>query len=162
MWRIAMLLAILVGALGVRMAYGQDVRIDVPVVLKEAEVVFNLDRPAFESDEPTGLQFLAEMVADFKQDGMKTRIVGIFHGNSGCRLLNDPSCDRVRNWHAGNPYKEQIAALMRAGVDVEECGHTMALKHWSNAELLPGVKVNTGANYRIIQLVQEGFVQLQP
>ena len=27
---------------------------------------------------------------------------------------------------------------------------------------LPGVKVNSGANFRIVQLVQEGFVQLQP
>lgn len=39
---------------------------------------------------------------------------------------------------------------------------TMADNHWQNAELLPGIKVNTGANFRIVQLVQEGFVQLQP
>ena len=38
----------------------------------------------------------------------------------------------------------------------------MAYNHWVNAALLPGVKVNTGANFRIVQLVQEGFVQLQP
>jgi hypothetical protein len=33
---------------------------------------------------------------------------------------------------------------------------------WANDNLLPGVKVNTGADGRIIQLVQEGYVMLQP
>jgi hypothetical protein len=33
---------------------------------------------------------------------------------------------------------------------------------WTNADLLPGTKVNTGANFRIVELVQEGFVQIQP
>ena len=35
-------------------------------------------------------------------------------------------------------------------------------KGWVNADLLPGVKVDTGANLRIVQLVQDGYVQLQP
>jgi intracellular sulfur oxidation DsrE/DsrF family protein len=35
--------------------------------------------------------------------------------------------------------------------------------HWRNADLLPGVKVDTGAIIRIVQLVQqEGYVQIQP
>ena len=38
----------------------------------------------------------------------------------------------------------------------------MLRNHWTNADLLPGAKVDSGANFRIIQLVQEGFVQLQP
>jgi intracellular sulfur oxidation DsrE/DsrF family protein len=68
----------------------------------------------------------------------------------------------VRNWHHGNPYKDQIAALMNDGVQFEECSQTMKANHWRNEDLLPAVKVNTGANFRIVQLVQEGFVQLQP
>jgi intracellular sulfur oxidation DsrE/DsrF family protein len=143
-------------------AQGQDIRIDVPVVLKEARVVFNLDRPAFEGDEPAGLQFLRVMIPYFKRTGTKARIVAIFHGNSGYLLLDDAAYGRVRNWQGGNPYKDQIAALIRDGVEVEECGETMVLKRWSNAELLPDVKVNSGANIRILQLVQEGFVQLHP
>jgi len=36
-------------------------------------------------------------------------------------------------------------------------------KHrWSNEDLLPGVKVNGGAVLRVIQLVQQGYVQIQP
>lgn len=136
--------------------------ITVPVRLTEAKVVFNLDNLAFEGDEPTGLQFLRVMTRQFRIDGTKAEIVAIFHGDSGYMVLNDAAYDKVRNWRQGNPYKDQIANLIREGVDIEECGETMAYNHWQNAELLPGVKVNTGANFRIVQLVQEGFVQLQP
>lgn len=136
--------------------------INVPVRLKEAKVVFNLDHPAFEGDEPTGLEFLRDMITRFRTDGTKAALVAIFHGDAGYMVLDDTAYDRVRNWQGGNPYKDQIAELMREGVDIEECGETMATNHWTNAELLSGVKVNTGANFRIVQLVQEGFVQLQP
>ena len=68
----------------------------------------------------------------------------------------------MRHSEHGNPYKEQIAALLRDGVEIEECGQTMVVNHWPNSALLNGVKVNSGANFRIVQLVQEGFVQLQP
>jgi len=33
---------------------------------------------------------------------------------------------------------------------------------WVNEDLLPGVKVSRGAVGRIIQLVQQGYVQIQP
>jgi len=89
-------------------------------------------------------------------------MVAIFHGAAGYMLLNDAAYGRVRNWSPGNPYKAQIAELIKAGVEIEECAETMRLNRWGNADLLPGVKVTTGANMRIIQLVQDGFVQLQP
>ena len=143
-------------------AQGQQLRIDVPVVLKEAKVVLNLDHQAFEGDEPRGLRVLNDMVASFKRNQTKARIVAIFHGESGYMMLGDAAYDRFRNGRGGNPYKQQIAALMREGVEIEECGHTMAVRGWSNAELLADVKVNTGASLRIVQLVQEGFAQLQP
>src|SRR5215831_4343342 len=143
-------------------AQGQQLRIDVPVVLKEAKVVLNLDHQAFEGDEPRGLRVLNDMVASFKRNQTKARIVAIFHGESGYMLLGDAAYDRFRNGRGGNPYKQQIAALLREGVEVEECGHTMEVRAWSNAELLADVKVNTGASLRIVQLVQEGFIQLQP
>ena len=140
----------------------QEIRIDVPVVLKDARVVFNLDRPAFEGDQPTGLQFLRIMVPQLKATSPTARFVAIFHGGAGYMLLDDAAYDRARNWQGGNPYKRQIEKLMADGVEIEECAETMRQHRWSNADLLPGVKVNTGANFRIVQLVQEGFVQLHP
>ena len=143
-------------------AAAQEIRVDVPVTLKQAKVVFNLDHAAFEGDQPTGLQFMKIMNAYFAAQGTERRMVAIFHGAAGYLLLNDAAYGRVRNWQGGNPYKEQIAALMAAGVEIEECAETMRANRWGNADLLPGVKVNTGANMRLIQLMQDGFVQLQP
>jgi uncharacterized protein len=139
-----------------------NLTIDVPVVLKDAKIVFNLDHLAFEGDEPTGLRFMHAMMERFRTDHTDARIVAVFHGAAGYMLLNDPAYNRVRNWDHGNPYKDQIAALMRDGVEIEECGETMQDNHWYNSDLLPRVKVNSGANFRITQLVQQGFVQLQP
>ena len=39
---------------------------------------------------------------------------------------------------------------------------TMKANKWGNENLLPGVKVNSGALGRIVQLEQEGYVMLQP
>jgi intracellular sulfur oxidation DsrE/DsrF family protein len=143
-------------------ATAQDIRIDVPVELKKARVVFNLDHAAFEGDQPTGLAFMKILSAYFKAQGTDARLVAIFHGAAGYMLLGDAAYGRVRNWTGGNPYKDQIAALIAAGVEIEECAETMRANRWGNADLLPGVKVNTGANMRLIQLMQDGFVQLQP
>jgi uncharacterized protein len=143
-------------------ARGATLNIDVPVTLKEAKVVFNLSRPAFEGDEPTGLAFLHVLTERFHTDGTKAQLVAVFHGDIGYMLLDDTAYDRVRNSQQGNPYKQQITALMQTGVAFEECGETMQSNHWSNGDLLVGVKVTTSANLRIIELVQQGFVQLQP
>ncbi len=143
-------------------AAAQEIRVDVPVALKQAKVVFNLDHFAFEGDQPTGLQFMKILTEYFRSQGTQVRMVAIFHGAAGYMLLDDAAYGRVRNWTPGNPYKAQIAELIRAGVEIEECAETMRLNRWGNADLLPGVKVTTGANMRIIQLVQDGFVQLQP
>ena len=143
-------------------ADANDVHVDVPVVIKDAKVVFNLDHPAFEGDEPTGLNFMRLTLARFRADHTSARIVAVFHGAVGYMLLDDDAYGRVRGWSRGNPYKDQIAALMGEGVQIEECAETMLEDHWRNADLLPGVKVDTGAIIRIVQLVQEGYVQIQP
>jgi intracellular sulfur oxidation DsrE/DsrF family protein len=139
-----------------------ELTIDVPVTLPEAKVALNISRLTFEGDEPTGLSFLRSMTEQFRKAGTKATIIAVFHGPSGYMLLGNDAYDRVRNWHGGNPYKDQIAALQSAGIQFEECGETMANNKWINADMLPGVKINTGANFRIVELVQQGFVQLQP
>jgi hypothetical protein len=49
---------------------------------------------------------------------------------------------------------------MGRGVLIELCGATAAAHGWGNAELVPGIKVNTDAMARMSQLVQQGFVQI--
>jgi intracellular sulfur oxidation DsrE/DsrF family protein len=140
----------------------EGVRIDVPVRLSEARVVFNLDHLAFDGDQPIGLQFMNLMVERFQSSPVKWQIIAIFHGPNGYMALGDTSYDRVRHWKHGNPYKDQIAALQAAGVQIELCAETMRLNGWRNADILPGVKVNSGANFRLIELIQQGFVEIHP
>jgi intracellular sulfur oxidation DsrE/DsrF family protein len=166
-WMIAIIAAV-VSPLAATRASAADpadtngIQITVPVVLKDAKVVFNLDHLAFEGDEPTGLDFMRIMLERFRADHTNMRMVAIFHGDIGYMVLNDAAYDRVRNWTEGNPYKNQIAGLMKAGVQIEECAVTMSTNHWRNGDLLPGVKVDSGGIIRIVQLVQQGYVQIQP
>ena len=138
------------------------VTIDIPANIKEAKVVLNISRPAFEGDEPAALSYIRVMTSRFQQDGIKADIVAVFHGASGYMLLDDETYNRVRKWPDGNPYKKQIAEFQKLGVRFEECGKTMVDNHWINGDMLPGVKINAGANFRVIELVQQGYAQLQP
>jgi len=45
-------------------------------------------------------------------------------------------------------------------VKVELCGATATVHHWGNADLLPGIKVNTDAMARMAQLAQQGFIEI--
>jgi len=136
--------------------------IDVPVVLKEVKIVFNMSHPAFLGDSSVGLNHMQLMVQNFKSQNTKYRMVAVFHGAMGYMLLNDGAYNKSRKISKGNPYKDVIAELQKDGVEFEECAVTARGNDWINSDLLPGVKVNTGGNLRIVELVQEGFVQLQP
>ncbi len=139
-----------------------DISIDIPVVLKHAKVVFNMDHSAFSGDMPVGLDHMTMMVQRFKQVGTQWTMSAIFHGDAGYMLLNDEKYNEVRKTRTGNPYKAMVQNLIVQGVNIEECAVTMKRNKWINANLLPGVKVNSGADGRIIELVQQGFVMLQP
>lgn len=136
--------------------------IDIPVDLEQAKVLLNMDHLVYEGATPTGLGYMKRMVAEFTASKARWQMIAIFHGPAGYMLLNDAAYDRERRTSGGNPYRPLIAELQKAGVRFEECGFTARVHHWGNVDLLPGVKVNSGANFRIVQLAQEGFVVLQP
>lgn len=146
----------------VRAQDAATIHIDVPVMLKHAKVVFNMDHAAFAGDTPVGLTHMRLMVQRFKKIGTDWKIVAVFHGEAGYMLLNDAKYDAVRKTKTGNPYKALIKNLADQGVAIEECAVTMKGHGWTNADLLPMVKVNAGADGRIIELVQQGYVMLQP
>lgn len=139
-----------------------EIRVDLPVTLKKAQVVFNLDHLAFAGDMPVGMKYmglLAHRLKDLKAEG---DIIGVFHGDAAYLTLNDAAYNAYRHVSTGNPYKGVLADLLKQGVHLEECAVSMKAHQWGNDDLLPGVKVNAGAVGRIIQLVQEGYVQIQP
>ena len=138
------------------------IHIDIPIKLEKANVVFNMDHLAFAGDMPIGIKYMDLLAKRYVEWNTKGRIIGIFHGDAAYMTLDDKVYNAYRHVNTGNPYKQFIAGLMKQGVQIEECAVSMKAHNWVNADLLPGVKVDTGAIGRLIQLVQEGYVQIQP
>lgn len=136
--------------------------IDVPVNLSEARVVVRIDRDDPKGDNSFALQQIAMLAEKFKQMGTHATIVAVFNGAGGYMLLKDMAYDQARGTNTGNPYKAAVERLLAQGVQVEECGMTMMREKWSNQQMLGGVKVNAGANLRIVELAQKGYVVLNP
>jgi uncharacterized protein len=139
-----------------------ELRIDVPVQLRPSRVVFNMDHLAFAGDQSIGLNYMRLMLQNYRASNTPIEIIAVLHGAAGYMLLNDEAYNRNRRTDRGNPYKQIITGLQRDGVQFEECGQTARTNGWGNADLLAGVKVNSGANLRLVYLQQDGWVQIQP
>ena len=134
--------------------------IDIPVKLTNVKEVFSIDALSFEGDLPASIfhmQLIENDVDDWKA---KSEVIAVFHTNAGHVTLNDTAYNAARNIATGNPYKNLLADLMKRGVRVELCGATAKAHNWGNADLLPGIKVNTDAMARTTELVQQGFVKI--
>lgn len=136
--------------------------IEVPVLLKASKLVFNIDHPAFAADQPIGLAQMKSVMERYKAAQVPIQIVAVFHGAMGYMLLNDAAYNNGPKSWKGNPFKAQIEALQQEGVQFEICVNTAKRNGWVNADFLPGVKVDGGATLRIVQLVQDGYVQIHP
>jgi intracellular sulfur oxidation DsrE/DsrF family protein len=165
----AFIMVVLMGTVGVEaepavaaVTTPPEIKIDVPVMLKQAKIVFNMDHAAFSGDMAVGIKHMGLVMDRFKQTGAQLGLVAVFHGDLGYLLLNDDAYNANRKTKTGNPYKGLVDNLIKQGAQIEECAITMKANSWGNENLLPGVKVNTGAIGRIVQLVQDGYVMIQP
>ncbi|PKO07925.1 MAG: sulfur reduction protein DsrE [Chloroflexi bacterium HGW-Chloroflexi-2] len=140
----------------------QHIVVEIPVVLEKANVVFNMDHLAFAGDVPVGMSYMLLLTNRFREMNTKGQIIGVFHGDAAYMTLNDEAYNVYRKVITGNPYKGLLAELLKQGVQIEECIVSMKNHAWGPEDLLPGVKINAGAVGRLIQLTQEGFVQIQP
>jgi intracellular sulfur oxidation DsrE/DsrF family protein len=131
--------------------------IDIPVKLDIANVVFDVGHLVLTGDMPFVLGDLSLLAGDYGDGGTQGEIIAIFHGDAAFLVLNDDAYDANRHVQIGNLNGKLIAGLMKRGVQIELCGATAAANHWGNADLLPGVKVNTDAMVRVIQLEQKGY-----
>jgi intracellular sulfur oxidation DsrE/DsrF family protein len=138
----------------------KPLHIDIPVKLAEVKVAFSVAALAFEGDLPASIFHLQLIQKDVADWNAKARIIAVFHTNAGHVTLNDEAYNAQRMIATGNPYKELVADLMKHGVQIELCGATAKIHKWGNADVLPGIKVNTDAMARMTQLVQEGFVKI--
>ena len=138
----------------------KPLHIDIPVKLSDLKIAFSVADLAFEGDLPAcifHLQLITRDVADWKAS---SEIIAVFHTNAGHVTLHDAAYNADRMVATGNPYKELLSDLMKLGVKVELCGATATVHHWGNADLLPGIKVNTDAMARMAQLAQQGFIEI--
>jgi intracellular sulfur oxidation DsrE/DsrF family protein len=149
-------------AMGREVLAQPTIHINIPVTLNQANVVFNISHPDFVGDIPAGIKYMHLLAARFKEGGVKGKIIGIFHGAAAYLTLNDKAYGAYRLVETGNPYKNLLTSLMKQDVQIEECAISMKSNGWGNLDLLPGVKVNAGAVGRLIQLVQDGYIQIQP
>ncbi len=138
----------------------KPLHIDIPVQLAEVKVAFSIAALAFEGDLPASIFHLQLITTDVANWNAKAQVMAVFHTNAGHVTLHDDAYNAERMIATGNPYKELVADLMKRGVQVELCGATATVHKWGNADLLPGVKVNTDAMARMSQLAQEGFVEI--
>jgi intracellular sulfur oxidation DsrE/DsrF family protein len=138
----------------------KPLHIDIPVKLTEVKTVFSIGALAFEGDLPASIFHLQLIGNDIADWSAKSEIIAVFHTNAGHVTLNDSAYNADRNIATGNPYKDLVADLIQHGVQIELCGATARVHGWGNASLLPGVRVNTDAMARTIELVQRGFVKV--
>lgn len=138
------------------------VTVDVPVRLKTANVVFNNGLAHFAGDLPSSFKYMRLLHDNLLRYGTKTDMVGVFHGEATYLLMNDKAYNACRGVTTGNPYKALLADLVGRGIRIEVCAVALEANSWTNADLLPGVKVNTGGLMRVIELTQKGYVQIQP
>jgi intracellular sulfur oxidation DsrE/DsrF family protein len=134
--------------------------IDIPVKMTNVRTVYSIGALAFEGDLPASIFHLQLIQGDIADWNAKSEVIAVFHTNAGHVTLQDKSYSADRNITTGNPYRDLVQDLMRCGVQIELCGATAKAHGWGNADLLPGVKVNTDAMARTTQLVQAGFVKI--
>jgi len=134
--------------------------IDIPVKLSEVKEVYSVGALAVEGDLPAAIFHMQLITNDAADWNAKAQVIAVFHTNAGHVTLDDSAYNADRNIATGNPYKMLLADLMARGVQVELCGATAKAHHWGNADLLPGIKVNTDAMARTTQLVQQGFAKI--
>ena len=141
-------------------AQEKTLHIDIPVKLTEVKIVFSIASLSFEGDLPACLFHLQLITNDISNWNAKSQVVAVFHTNAGHVTLHDQAYSPDRNIATGNPYKKLVTDLIQRGVQVELCGATAKVHGWGNADLIPGIKINTDAMARTTQLVQEGFVKI--
>ncbi len=135
----------------------QQLHIDVPVKLEKANVVFDIGNLVLVGDMPFVLGDMHILASDLSDSNAERNIIAVFHGDAAYLVLNDDSYNANRHVQTGNPYGKLIVELMKQGIQFELCGATAAANHWMNADLLPGVKVDTDAMARVTQLEQNGY-----
>lgn len=134
------------------------------LVRENIRVVYGVGADNVRQGVGEGLFFVKRLIGNYDGAGItqeKRAVVVVLYNASAYWLLNDEAWTRLKpeGKLAGekNPSAELVRELIAAGVHVEVCGTTLKMKGWTEADLLPGVKVVPGAYARIVDLQHLGF-----
>ena len=103
---------------------------------------------------------LQRITSDIAGWGGTSEVVAIFHTDAGHLTLHDRAYNAARHIGSGKSLQGADGGPDepgRAGRAVRRDRENASL---GNADLLAGIKVNTDAGARMIQLVQQGFVKI--
>jgi intracellular sulfur oxidation DsrE/DsrF family protein len=127
---------------------------------REDHILIETPDPRPVSRLPASIFHLQLITNDIADSNAESEVIAVFRTNAGHVTLHEGAYNADRNIVTGNPYKDLVADLMKRGARVELCGTTAKAHNRGNADLLPGIKVNTDAIARTTQLVQQGFVKI--
>jgi intracellular sulfur oxidation DsrE/DsrF family protein len=91
----------------------------------------------------------------------QTSLIYVLDGPAAVLALNDAAYNRVMGTSAGNPWKSLVGDLQKSGAQMEVCGRRLKNLGAGNADLLPGVKVDSDGWLRVIELQAKGHSLFQ-
>jgi len=136
---------------------GDALHIDIPVKLDKANVVLDIGHAVMLGDTAFFIGDIHLLAGGLREWNAPGKVIAVFHGDAAYMVLNDSAYNMNRHVQTGNPFAKPLAGWMKEGVQIELCGATAAGNHWGNADLLPGVLVDTNAMVRVTQLEQQGY-----
>ena len=85
----------------------------------------------------------------------------VFRGQAGYFLLTDDTYNKFTNDQSGNPNKETVRRLVKAGISIEFCSQTMKHHQWTAADILPEVTIVESALTRLIDLQLQNYAYVK-
>lgn len=110
-----------------------------------------------------GLERVQRLVEEYRSLGIPysdIHICAVFDGDAAYWMLKDQPYEAFTSKAEENPNKVLIDRLVASGISVEISAQTMAEHGWSKGDLLPGIRVVSGANARIADLGSKGYAYL--
>lgn len=107
-----------------------------------------------------GLHYVEHIMNHYRKNGIpaeSVKISAVLYGEASSAFLTDQALTKTRNKTSTNPNTALIKKLIARGVSMELCGESKRLRKISDSDLLPGIKVVTGAYARIVDLQQDGY-----
>jgi hypothetical protein len=116
-------------------------------------VAFSVPALTFEGDLPASIFHMQLLKTDAEAWTADAEIVAVFHTNAGHVTLNDQALRaQCRDWKSLPHTDRRAARTWRSRPAVRrDCEGSQV----GNADLLPGIDVNTDAMARMTQLVQD-------